>query len=371
MRWARQAVAVNGMPVDDGALPGLQRIGLVRSVRAPQFDGITFHEVLCKSALNKVPNAAALPFRYTVNGYRGCSHACRYCFARPTHEYLDFNPGTDFDTQVVVADRRRYYLGSISGKKVIVAMTGIGLVNATNTTETAFARFTCASSIAIAAVMFSGVAGGAGRTSIGDVAIPARWTLDNGATFRGVDPGMLATAQTLSVVLDNINTLGNPVCLCRNVPVVRLNHLGRQPQLFVGGDGSSSDKNNGQAFPCIPNGGSVFGCQPCSAPDRSLGYTGNFFQAAGPWLKNALISNLNIVSTVNPGFDAVDQETAAAQAVADAHGVPFLGIRGMSDGPGDPLHLPGFPVQFFVYKQIAANNAARVTEAFLQNWAGV
>ena len=279
------------------------------------------------------------------------------------HTALDANP-------VVVADRRRYYLGSISGKKVIVAMTGIGLVNATNTTETAFARFTCASSIAIAAVMFSGVAGGAGRTSIGDVAIPARWTLDNGATFRGVDPGMLATAQTLSVVLDNINTLGNPVCLCRNVPVVRLNHLGRQPQLFVGGDGSSSDKNNGQAFPCIPNGGSVFGCQPCSAPDRSLGYTGNFFQAAGPWLKNALISNLNIVSTVNPGFDAVDQETAAAQAVADAHGVPFLGIRGMSDGPGDPLHLPGFPVQFFVYKQIAANNAARVTEAFLQNWAG-
>src|SRR6195952_510649 len=102
MRWAGQTVAVNGTPVDDGALPGLQRIGLVRSVRVPQFEGMTFHEVLCKSALNKVPNAAALPFRYTVNGYRGCSHACRYCFARPTHEYLDFNGGTDFDTQVVV-----------------------------------------------------------------------------------------------------------------------------------------------------------------------------------------------------------------------------------------------------------------------------
>jgi DNA repair photolyase len=102
MRWANQAVAVNGKPVDDGALPGLRRIGLVRSVRAPQFDGITFHEVLCKSALNKIADAAALPFRYTVNGYRGCSHACRYCFARPTHEYLDFNCGNDFDTQVVV-----------------------------------------------------------------------------------------------------------------------------------------------------------------------------------------------------------------------------------------------------------------------------
>src|SRR5215217_5000863 len=97
MRWEGQ-----GVSVDDGALPGLQRIGFVRSVRTPKFEGITFHEVLCKSALNKVPNASMLPFRFTVNGYRGCSHACRYCFARPTHEYLDLDCGTDFDTQVVV-----------------------------------------------------------------------------------------------------------------------------------------------------------------------------------------------------------------------------------------------------------------------------
>ncbi len=97
MRWATQ-----GVNVDDGALPGLTRIGLVRTVRTPQFEGITFHEVLCKSALNKVPNSAVLPFQYTVNAYRGCSHACRYCFARPTHEYLELDPGVDFDTQVVV-----------------------------------------------------------------------------------------------------------------------------------------------------------------------------------------------------------------------------------------------------------------------------
>src|SRR6201994_506585 len=97
MRWDHQSI-----DVDDGALPGLERIGFVRSVRTPQFEGITFHEVLCKSALNRIPRAAALPFQYTVNGYRGCSHACRYCFARPTHEYLDFDCGNDFDTQVVV-----------------------------------------------------------------------------------------------------------------------------------------------------------------------------------------------------------------------------------------------------------------------------
>ena len=280
-----------------------------------------------------------------------------------SHTTLDPNP-------VVVADRRHFYLGTMSGKKVIVAMTGIGLVNSTQTTETAFARFTAASGTAIGAVIFSGVAGGGERLKIGDVAIPAQWTLDNGATFHPVDPGMLATAQKLCVALESINTLGNPMSLCKNVPVVRLNNLGRAPQLVVGGDGVSSDNNNGQAFPCIPNGGDVFGCQPCSVPDRSLFYTGNFFQAVGPWLKNALISNLNI-ATLNPIYDAMDSETAAAQAVADAHGVPFLGIRGISDGQGDPLRLPPFPVSFFFYKQIAADNAARATAAFMQSWAGM
>jgi DNA repair photolyase len=121
VRWDGQ-----GVSVDDGALPGLQRIGFIRSVRTPQFEGITFHEVLCKSALNKVPNAAMLPFRYTVNGYRGCSHACRYCFARPTHEYLEFDPGADFDTQVVVktnvADVLRRELARRSWQRETVAL---------------------------------------------------------------------------------------------------------------------------------------------------------------------------------------------------------------------------------------------------------
>ncbi|OBF12286.1 hypothetical protein A5730_04950 [Mycobacterium sp. ACS4054] len=79
---------------------------------------------------------------------------------------------------------------------------------------------------------------------------------------------------------------------------------------------------------------------------------------------------MRIVSTSDPAYAATDMETAAAQTVADAHGVPFLGIRGITDGPGDPLHLPGFPFQFFCYKRIAADNAARVTAAFLRSWAG-
>lgn len=84
MRWDGQAITA-----DDGALPGLDftglaQAGLVRSVRTPEFAGITFHEIHAKSALSQVPAASKMPFRWTVNPYRGCSHACSYCLSPET-----------------------------------------------------------------------------------------------------------------------------------------------------------------------------------------------------------------------------------------------------------------------------------------------
>ena len=59
-------------------------------------------EETCKSALNRVPDASRVPFRWTINPYRGCTHSCHYCFARAFHAYLDLGVGEDFSTKIVV-----------------------------------------------------------------------------------------------------------------------------------------------------------------------------------------------------------------------------------------------------------------------------
>jgi DNA repair photolyase len=75
---------------------------VVRHFDAPEAVETRFYEVRAKSILNHVPEASQMPFRFTINPYRGCTHACRYCFARPTHKYLDFNAGRDFEREIVV-----------------------------------------------------------------------------------------------------------------------------------------------------------------------------------------------------------------------------------------------------------------------------
>jgi DNA repair photolyase len=83
-------------------LPGYRDEAVVRHFDAPGALDTRFYEVRARSALNRVPDKSRMPFRWTINPYRGCSHACVYCFARPTHRYLGFDANRDFEREIVV-----------------------------------------------------------------------------------------------------------------------------------------------------------------------------------------------------------------------------------------------------------------------------
>ena len=107
-------------------LPGYREEAVVRHFDAPDAIPTRFYEVRAKSILNRVPEASQMPFRWTINPYRGCTHACAYCFARPTHTYLDFDAGRDFEREIVVKvnapERLRVELAKPSWKGEHVAL---------------------------------------------------------------------------------------------------------------------------------------------------------------------------------------------------------------------------------------------------------
>jgi DNA repair photolyase len=98
VRWSELSVEAE----EGRRLPGYREPATVRTFDAPEALDTRFYEVEARSILNKVPKASRMPFRWTINSYRGCTHACAFCFARPTHTYLDFDAGRDFEREIVV-----------------------------------------------------------------------------------------------------------------------------------------------------------------------------------------------------------------------------------------------------------------------------
>ena len=98
VRWENLSIEAE----ERARLPGYRDDVVVRHFEAPGAVQTRFYEVRAKSILNRVPEVSQVPFKWTVNPYRGCSHACVYCFARPTHKYLDFDAGRDFERQIIV-----------------------------------------------------------------------------------------------------------------------------------------------------------------------------------------------------------------------------------------------------------------------------
>jgi DNA repair photolyase len=117
MRWDGLRLAGDGGQ-DGGATPALfERAAVARTFDTPGFRGMTFYEVHSKSIISKVPEASRVPFRWTINPYRGCSHACTYCISGDTPVLLangrarpiaDLRPGDAIYGTVRRGNYRRY-----------------------------------------------------------------------------------------------------------------------------------------------------------------------------------------------------------------------------------------------------------------------
>lgn len=74
-------------------------------------------------------NSPDVGFRFSLNPYRGCAHGCSYCYARPTHEYLGFNAGLDFETKILVKESApelfRDFLNRDSWRPETIALSGV------------------------------------------------------------------------------------------------------------------------------------------------------------------------------------------------------------------------------------------------------
>jgi nucleoside phosphorylase len=240
-----------------------------------------------------------------------------------------------------VLEGRVFRLGMLGQVPVVLGLTGIGLVNAAVTTRAVLEKFE------VTGVVVSGVAGSPLR--IGDVAVPEVWTLLDDTPYAAHQRWL----ETVNEIAGSGKVLLEHCTLVPFAPAQDAVCLPHDPDIVVGGVGQSSDPFFHTRFPCLPKGGDVFGCDFASEGTASGAAEERY--------------TMRVFSRLDPETPtATDMETAAIAREAAVRGVPFIAFRAVSDGAGDPLGLPGFPAQFFVYYRLAARNAAAVTVAFLE-----
>src|SRR5437899_653188 len=142
---------------------------------------------------------------------------------------------------------------------------------------------------------------------------------------------------------------------------------GKNVVMGLTGIGLVNADRTDRAVPCITPGDDLLGCAACGAPPGTVGISSD----PTPFLDPNFFLELFQSFAPGAGGSAViqDMETAAVARIAIEKTIPFIAFRGVSDGRGDPLTLPPIPyLQFVVYQQLAADNAAAATLAFLAAW---
>jgi nucleoside phosphorylase len=238
--------------------------------------------------------------------------------------------------KTIAIDARPYYVGRLRGVHVLLGLTGIGILNATDRTQHLLARGN------VAGLVMSGTAGT--RHHIGDVVLASDLVEPGRPGVFHPNAALVALAQRAAT------RLPEPLDQCTLVPpgapdAVTVCLL-FAPEVIFGGEAQSSDPFGTKPFSCTPGAGEIFGCE---------------LPPGGTSATVRLPLHPRSITTV----DVEDMESAAVARVARRHRVPFLAVRAGSDGGGDPRGNRGFPAQFFDYYRLAAHNAADVTRAIV------
>ena len=275
-------------------------------------------------------------------------------------------------TEVGVFNGRRFFTGTIAGKTAVMGLTGIGLVDADRTTRAVLAYLET-SALRVKAIVFSGVAGSS--YSIGDVVVPDHWTDDLEHTAPPYPPyrvnrRLYSIARRLpgTVALDANLSVEDKACTgLRSAPSTPVRVEDPELRINPGDEGHSSDPYGGRAVPCVDPGTDLLGCEACGAPPGVPGIGSDPTPFLDP---NFFLELFQSFAPGAGGSAAIeDMETAAVARIATEKRIRFIAFRGVSDGRGDPLMLPPVPyLQFVVYEQLAADNAAAATLAFLAAW---
>ena len=253
--------------------------------------------------------------------------------------------------------------------------------------------------------MFEGTAGGGGESGLADVTVPSRWVESDGQTFAHGQTSANLSAKALAVArsiaakatskLGNTAAVDDGPCACSGlVDSLKLVPTMRFPRVIVGGSGETD--NTGASDQCLPDGGMLEGCNPCPPGSTQAmvqsGVTAGATTSAAAAGKASLAAQdgvlvpnaAELLSRITPPspparraastqsgtasgatYVADDQQTTASMLAAQAHQVPFIAFRGISDTPavGDL-----WPFEWLVYQQLAADNAAVAARLWIGAW---
>lgn len=256
------------------------------------------------------------------------------------------------DPKPVKVNGTNFYVGKVGEVPVAVGIAGPSPAVAEATTRAALILWPCTS-----AVVYSGTGGGHSGASVGDVVVPEQWTDDDGMHRYPLDHTVLEVARNIATsgAVKFATSAALNVSFCPLSPHAErfsiLPTRGR-PAIRVGGTGLVI--TGGDNLFCNDNLGVLFGCNPCppidaSNPPAAANVTPTFFD-----------------QTSADAYVVQDMQTTGSRRAADALKVPFIGFRGVSD-PQESGNL--WPLVWFGYQQLAADNSARAALAWVQAWA--